>query len=134
VIETDADASRLNAQSQSPEMVSIFGLKQAEDVAAEAGLSRDPYRQALHSGLAKPLFFLAMVIVASTICLRFGRFGRYETMVLGGMIGGFLIYILVEIFDGLGGAGTLPPLAAVWVPLSVVIMGAATVLLHQEDG
>ena len=55
-------------------------------------------------------------------------------MVLGGMLGGFLLNIFVEIFDGLGASGALPTFAAVWVPLVVVILAAATVLLHQEDG
>ncbi|MEM1365960.1 MAG: LptF/LptG family permease [Pseudomonadota bacterium] len=134
VVSTDADEARLGAQAQSPDNLSLFELGEAAKIAESAGLSRAPYDQAFQTGLATPLFFLAMVIVASTISLKFGRFGRYDTMVLGGMIGGFLFYVLVEIFDGLGGAGTLPPIVAVWVPLIVVILGASTVLLHQEDG
>ncbi|MEO0636248.1 MAG: LptF/LptG family permease [Pseudomonadota bacterium] len=131
---TDADETRLGAQAQSPDRLSLFDLKEAADLAESAGLSRAPYDQAFQTALATPLFFVAMVIVASTISLKFGRFGRYDTMVLGGMIGGFLFYVLVEIFDGLGGAGALPPGVAVWVPLTVVILGAGTVLLYQEDG
>ncbi|MEN0087895.1 MAG: LptF/LptG family permease [Pseudomonadota bacterium] len=134
VMSTDADEARLGAQAQSPDRLSLFELKAAAIVAESAGLSRAPYDQAFQAGLATPVFFLAMVIVASTISLKFGRFGRYDTMVLGGMIGGFLFYVFIEIFDGLGGAGALPPVVAVWVPLAVVILGAGTVLLHQEDG
>ena len=131
---TSIDSDTLSAQATDPDLTSVFALPAAINQARKTGLATAPYIQAFHAQLAKPLFFLCMVTIASMICLRFGRFGRYDSMVLGGMLGGFLHYIFVEIFDGLGASGALPTFAAVWVPLVVVILAAATVLLHQEDG
>jgi len=75
-----------------------------------------------------------MVLLAATVSLRSFRSGGIQTMVILGMIGGLGFFLLAEVSRQIGTAGLVPPWAAVWLPIALVIMVSLTVLLHQEDG
>ena len=55
-------------------------------------------------------------------------------MVITGMLGGLGFFLLAEVSRQIGVAGLVPPWAAVWLPILLVILISLTVLLHQEDG
>ena len=55
-------------------------------------------------------------------------------MVLGGMLSGFLLYIMSKLTDDLSKAELITPLVAAWMPAAVGAMTGFVALLHLEDG
>lgn len=114
--------------------LSFWELPTLIEVAEKAGLSPYRYQIQYQLLLSRPLLLAAMVLLGATVSLRSFRSGRIQTMVVAGMLGGIGFFLMVEVSRQIGMAGLVPPWAAVWVPVAVASLLAATVLLHQEDG
>ncbi len=99
-----------------------------------AGLDSTGFRLQFQSLLARPLLFIAMVLIAAAFSLRFFRFGGIAKMVGGGVGAGFVLYVATKFVGDLGGAGLLSAPVAAWSPAVVASMLGALALLHQEDG
>jgi lipopolysaccharide export system permease protein len=84
--------------------------------------------------LARPFFLVAMVLLAAAVSLRFFRFGGVQKMVLGGMLAGFLLYVMAKVTDDLSKAELMHPAAAAWFPVLVGGVAGLVILLYQEDG
>jgi lipopolysaccharide export system permease protein len=117
-----------------PDSVPFWDLPSLCAAAETAGLDGTRYRLQFHLLLARPLLFIAMVLIAAAFSLRFFRFGGIEKMVSGGVGAGFVLYVAVKFVGDLGGAGLLSPLVAAWSPAVVASLLGAFALLHQEDG
>ena len=117
-----------------PDSVPFWDLPSLRAAAEMAGLDATRYRLQYHMLLARPLLFIAMVLIAAAFSLRFFRFGGIEKMVSGGVGAGFVLYVAVKFVGDLGGAGLLSPLAAAWSPAVVASLLGAFALLNQEDG
>jgi lipopolysaccharide export system permease protein len=117
-----------------PETVPFWQLSSYIQLAENAGLAAAAYRLQYYQLLVQPLYFAAMVLLAAAVSLRFFRFGGVQKMVLGGVAGGFFLYVLAKVTGDLSKAGLMPPLAAAALP---ALLGGATgimALLYQEDG
>ncbi|MCB1520733.1 MAG: LPS export ABC transporter permease LptG [Hyphomicrobiaceae bacterium] len=114
--------------------VSFWELPDLIEIAEKAALSTTRLKIQYETLLVRPLFCVAMVLLAATVSLKSFRSGGIQTMVLTGMIGGFGFFLLAEISRQLGIAGLAPPWAAVWFPVLLTIFASLTVLMHQEDG
>jgi lipopolysaccharide export system permease protein len=114
--------------------VSFWELPGLIEVAEKAKLSTARLEVQYELLLSRPILCLAMVLLAATVSLRSFRSGGIQTMVLTGMIGGFGFFLLAEVSRQIGVAGFVPPWAAVWLPVLLLILVTSTVLLHQEDG
>jgi len=117
-----------------PDSVPFWDLPSLRAAAETAGLDGTRYRLQFQMLLARPLLFIAMVLIAAAFSLRFFRFGGIEKMVSGGVGAGFVLYVAVKFVGDLGGAGLLSPLAAAWSPAVVASLLGASALLSQEDG
>jgi len=117
-----------------PDSVPFWDLPSLGAAAGAAGLDGTRYRLRFHMLLARPLLFIAMVLIATAFSLRFFRFGGIEKMVAGGVGAGFVLYAAVKFVGDLGGAGLLSPLVAAWSPAVVASLLGAFALLNQEDG
>lgn len=114
--------------------VSFWDLPGLIEVAEKAKLSAHRLRVQYEMLLARPLLCIAMVFLAATVSLRSFRSGGIQTMVISGMVGGFGFFLAAEVSRQIGVAGFVPPWAAVWLPIVLLILLTTTVLLHQEDG
>jgi lipopolysaccharide export system permease protein len=114
--------------------LSVFELPGLIEVAEKAGLSAARYRVQYELLLSRPFLLVAMVLLGATVSLRSFRFGRIQTMVVTGMIGGFGFFLLAEVSRQIGSAGLVPAFVAAWLPVVLGIFLSLTVLLHQEDG
>lgn len=117
-----------------PDGISFWKLKETAERVEKSGTNGKPYRVQYYSLTALPLFLLAMVIVAATVCLRFVRFGQVGRMILGGILSGFVLYTITSLVTALGSNGVVPPALAAWAPGFVATLFGMSVLLHQEDG
>ena len=117
-----------------PESVPFWDLPDVRDRTERAGLDATAYALQYQKLLARPLLFIAMVLVAASFSLRFFRFGGVARMVAGGVASGFVLYVATKLVGDLGGAGLLSTQVAAWSPAIVGSMLGSLVLLYQEDG
>lgn len=87
-----------------------------------------------HSLTALPALLVAMTLIAATVSLRFARFGHSSAAVLGGIVAGFLLYVVTAMAEALGGAGIIAPVISAWMPVIAASFFGVTFLLHKEDG
>ncbi len=117
-----------------PESISFWNLPRFIELAHRAGLPAYRYALQYQTLLARPLLLAAMVLIAAAVSLRFSRFGGLGRMILGGILAGFVLYVLSQLTRDLGGAGIIPPIIAAWSPGIVATLMGFSILLHREDG
>ncbi len=120
--------------SAKPDAISFWKLRETSKRVEKSGTNGRPYMVQFHSLTALPLFLLAMVIVAATVCLRFVRFGQVGRMIMGGILSGFVLYTITSLITALGSNGVVTPALAAWAPGLVATLFGMSILLHQEDG
>ncbi|MEZ5839296.1 MAG: LPS export ABC transporter permease LptG [Hyphomicrobiales bacterium] len=134
VVATYLTPTQVRESFASPDTVSVWQLPDYIALAERAGLSATKFRLQFQSLLARPALLAAMVLIAATVSLRVFRFGNIGRMILGGVVAGFLLYVLSELAEDFGSAGIVHPAIAAWAPAIVAALFGATVLLYQEDG
>lgn len=134
LLATNLVASQVRQTFTPPESVSFWQLGSTIARAESAGLDATRYRLQHAVLLARPLLFVAMVLLAASVSLRFFRFGGVAKMVGGGVAAGFVLYVVTEIMRDLGSAGLVGPAVAAWLPAVVGSLLGTLALLYHEDG
>lgn len=117
-----------------PETVAFYELSKKISVAKSFGVSTKALETQFHSMLSLPFLLVAMTLIAATVSLKFSRFNQSRSVILGGIISGFVLYVVTVLVKAFGSSGVVPPFVAAWVPVVVATALGATILLHQEDG
>lgn len=131
---TNLTREQVSENFATPESVPFWELPHYIKTAEHVGLAGAAYRLQFQKLLAKPFLLGAIVFLASAVSLRFFRFGGVQKMILGGILAGFLLYVLSKIADDMTTAGLMPPVAAAWVGVLAAAVVGVTALLYQEDG
>lgn len=134
LIKTNLQAEFIEETFASADSVSFFELPGKIDAANSFGLKANAYAMKLHQLIALPALLVAMTLIAAMVSLTFVRFGQSLYSILGGILCGFLLYVVSELITAFGEAGSVPPIVAAWVPVIVASTIGTTVLLHKEDG
>jgi lipopolysaccharide export system permease protein len=134
LIASTLDPGQVRQRFTPPESVPFWQLAPTIARTERAGLDATRYRLQYDVLMARPLLFVAMVLVAATVSLRFFRFGGVGRLVLGGVAAGFLLYVARQVMEGLGAAGIVAPTVAAWFPAVVGGLLGTLTLLYQEDG
>lgn len=117
-----------------PETVAFYELSRKIAVAKSFGVSTKALETQFHSLLSLPFLLVAMTLIAATVSLKFSRFNQSRSVILGGILSGFVLYVVTVLVKAFGSSGVVPPFVAAWVPVVVAMALGATILLHQEDG
>ncbi len=125
---------RIRESFGTPAAVSIYELPQFIRQLEQAGFSPRRHKVWLQSELARPLFLVAMVLVASAFTMRHTRFGGTGVAVLSAVLLGFGLYFIRSFAQILGENGQIPIYLAAWAPPVAAILLALGILLHAEDG
>jgi len=133
-IASSLDADQVRQAFTPPESVPLWQLPQVIERTEKAGLDATAYRLQLDVLIARPMLFVAMVLVAASFSLRFFRFGGVAKMVLSGVVAGFVLYVATELMQDLGGSGMLGTAVAAWFPAVTGALLGVLALLYQEDG
>jgi lipopolysaccharide export system permease protein len=134
LLATDLTPEQLATATAPPQGAPFWSLLELGEKTADAGLDPTGYILQFQTLLARPLLLVAMVLVAASFSLRFFRMGGIARTVSGGVVAGFVLYIVTKLFSDLGGAGVISPLVAAWSPALVGSMLGAVSLLYSEDG
>jgi len=133
-LKTYLTTTQVRESFATPDTVPFWQLPSYIRLAENFGLAAAGYRMQYYQLLAQPFYLAAMVLLAAAVSLRLFRFGGVQKMVLGGICGGFLLYVLSKITVDLSKAGLMPPLAAAALPPCVGGLTGLLTLLYQEDG
>ncbi|WP_227269443.1 LPS export ABC transporter permease LptG [Roseobacter weihaiensis] len=117
-----------------PNTISIWDLPDFIRQLDQAGFSSLQHRVWFQSEIARPLFLVAMVLVASAFTMRHTRFGGTGLSVLAAVLLGFALYFVRSFAMILGENGQLPVYLAAWAPPVASVLLAFGPLLHAEDG
>lgn len=117
-----------------PSSISIWNLPGYIGQLEEAGFSARRHAVWLQMELARPLFLMAMVLIASAFTMRHTRFGRTGIAVLTSIMLGFGLYYIRNFAQILGENGQIPIMLAAWAPPVASVLLALGLLLHMEDG
>ena len=117
-----------------PETIGFFDLSNRIAAAKSFGISTKALETQFNSLLSQPLLLVAMTLIAATVSLKFSRFNQSRSVILGGILSGFVLYVLTVLVKAFGSSGVVPPFVAAWIPVVVALAFGATILLHQEDG
>ena len=114
-----------------PETIPFFELPRKMQAARSFGLSANGFAMQFHSLIALPMLLVAMTLIAATVSMRFARMGQSATMILGGVVAGFLLYVVSVLVKAFGTAGFVPPFVAAWIPVVVAMFFGVTFLFVQ---
>lgn len=117
-----------------PSNISIWKLPDYIQQLETSGFSARRHTVWLQMELARPIFLLAMVLVASAFTMQHTRFGRTGISVLSAILLGFTLYYIRNFSQILGENGQIPITLAAWAPPVASILLALGILLHMEDG
>jgi lipopolysaccharide export system permease protein len=134
IVPSSLTLERIRESIGEPNAVSIWDMptfiKQLED----AGFSARRHRVWFQSELARPLFLVSMVLVASAFTMRHTRFGGTGVAVLTAVLLGFGLYFIRSFAQILGETGQIPIILAAWATPVASVLLAMGLLLHAEDG
>ncbi len=133
-VETNLTPRKIEESFASPETMSFWELPGFIRLLGESGFSTQRHRLYFDALLARPFLLAAMVLIAATFSLRMQRRGGTALMIAGGILSGFLLYLLSEFVFALGLSSTIPVNLAAWTPAGVSWLIGVSMLLHLEDG
>ena len=134
ILPVEISKSQLQTNQTTANGVSFWDLQEQARRVGKAGKNTLPFLTRYQSLLAEPLLFVAMVLLAATVSLRFARFGINGKAILTGILAGFVLYVTSKLLVTFGSNGLVPPVLAAWSAAVVASLIGITVLLHQEDG
>ncbi len=133
-VRTNLKQEYLQESLELPENVAFLDLSRKIEISRSFGISTKALETQFHSLLSLPILLVAMTLIAATVSLKFSRFAQSRSMILGGIVSGFVLYVVSVLVKAFGSSGAIPPFVAVWIPVVVATAVGATILLHQEDG
>ncbi|EJF86692.1 LPS export ABC transporter permease LptG [Bartonella rattimassiliensis] len=132
-IKTNLKPEFLTERLTNPATISFYQLPKKIMIARSFGYSANNFDMYLQSLIALPALLVAMTLIAATVSLNFTRSGQSKTLILGGVIAGFILYVIFVLVQAFGNAGYIPPIIAAWTPVVIALFLGIFFLLHKED-
>jgi lipopolysaccharide export system permease protein len=107
------------------------GLIHQNDI---SGFSSTAYRLKLQQLLSTPLMFAGMSLLGAVFCLRLMRLGGMTQLVVSGVVLGFIVFFVNQLFSSMGKAEIIPVFLAGWTPAILALLTGMTLLVYTEDG
>ncbi len=133
-VATNLTPELIQERLQRPETIAFYDLPKKIAVARALGVTGDGLAMQFYSVLALPALVTVMTLIAATVSLKFVRFGQSATVVLGGVLAGFVLYVVSVLVKAFGSSGLVPPYLAAWFPVAMAFLFGVAFLLHREDG
>ncbi len=131
---TTLTPNRIRETLISTDGLSVWQMPQIIRQLGDAGFATTRHRVLFHAELARPVFLVAMMLVAAAYTMRHARFGGTGIAVLTAVLIGFGLYFLRNFAQILGENGQIPPALAAWaIPVSAIMLSLG-LLLQAEDG
>ncbi len=123
---------QLNRAQPQPRFLSMSQLTELANRLEKEGYDATTFWVALHRKLANPVTTLSAILLAFPFSFRLHRYGGGAPAMLLGLIGGFALFVVVDLSTALGDGGRLPPFMAAWAPV-VFFSGLGGFLLMRIE-
>ena len=133
-IPTSLKREQIIDQFGDPSTISVWSLLEFIEQLERAGFSAKRYSVWLQSELAKPIFFLAMMLISAAFCMRQNRVRGTSLNVLMAVLVGFLLFYSKNFVLILGTNGQLPVFIAAWGPSFAALFISLGLFLNREEG
>ncbi|APZ54572.1 LPS export ABC transporter permease LptG [Salipiger abyssi] len=133
-IESDLTQDGIRDRFGKPSAIAIWDLPAFIGGLEQAGFSARRHVVWFQMELARPVFLIAMVLVAAGFTMRPARLGRTGLHVLAAVLLGFGLYYVRNFAQIMGENGQLPPILAAWIPPVASLLLALGLVLQMEDG
>ena len=117
-----------------PEYISLWDLPKFIAQLEQAGFSARRYAVWYQMELSRPLFLVALVLIAAAFTMRHARLSNTSLSVLTSIMLGFGLYYIRNFAQILGESGQISIMLAAWAPPVASFLLALGILLHMEDG
>jgi len=134
IVSTYLTRTQIEDSIGTAENISFWELPKFIEIAEKAGLPAKQYRLQYQTLLSRPLWMVAMVLLAATCSLQSFRFGNVQKKIFFGLISGFVLFVFAQMSRNMGLSGHTSAILAAWGPATIACLVAASVLIHQEDG
>ncbi len=124
---------RIRSSFGTPFVVPIWELPAYIKQLEIAGFSARRHVVWLQMELAKPLFLVAMVLVAAGFTMGHSRMGKTGVSVLAAVLLGFGLYYVRNFAQILGENGQVEPMLAAWAPPVASVFLALGLILQREE-
>ncbi|WP_120501604.1 LPS export ABC transporter permease LptG [Roseovarius sp. EL26] len=117
-----------------PEYIPIWDLPAFITHLEQAGFTARRYAVWFQMELARPVFFMALVMISAAYTMRHTRLANTGISVLTAIMLGFTLHYIRNFAQILGENGQIPIMLAAWAPPIASVLLAFGILLHKEDG
>ncbi len=105
---TQLTPHKIEESFASPDTMSFWELPSFIALLEQSGFPAQRHRLHYNVLLARPFLLCAMVLVAAIFSLRMQRRGGAIAMIVGGVVAGFLLYVLSDVVFALGISAKVP--------------------------
>ncbi|MCF6197794.1 MAG: LPS export ABC transporter permease LptG [Hyphomicrobiaceae bacterium] len=134
IVSTYLTKTQIQDSIGAAENISFWDLPKFIKIAEKAGLPAKQYRLQYQTLLSRPLWMIAMVMLAATCSLQSFRFGNVQKLIFFGLMAGFVFFVFAQMSRNMGLSGHTSTILAAWGPAAIACLLATSVLIHQEDG
>ena len=131
---TPLTAGEIEESFAAPETIPFWRLATFIQTMESTGFDATALKIHMQSLLSRPLMFAAMILLAASVSLRPPRQWGTSTLIVTGVIMGFVIFFLSSFLQALGASGQLPPLISAWVAPSICLLLGMLAMMTFEDG
>ena len=117
-----------------PRVISIYSIKQFISRLETSGYTATRHKLFLLTELSRPIFFMAMLLIAAMFLLRTESGSSRGVNIFMCLFVGFLLFSIQKLFESFALAEQIPLLLVAFGPSTFAILILLGVLLHIEDG
>lgn len=134
ILPTKLTPAEIEESFAAPQTMSFWHLPSFISTMETMGFDSARLRMHFQTLLARPVFFAAMVMLAAIVALRPPRDNSTFTMIVFGVIIGFVVFFTASFLKALGVSHQIPVLLSAWsTPVICLLLGSGA-LLQMEDG
>jgi lipopolysaccharide export system permease protein len=131
---TDLTAGELKESFAAPETISFWKLPGYIKILDQTGIDSTSLRIYYQNLLAEPLLFMAMILLAASVSLRPPRLRGASTLIMGGVMIGFVVFFASSFLQALGASQQIPIMVSAWFPAIICFLLGIGALMVLEDG
>lgn len=132
--ETTLDYETLSSLALHPRDNSAWRTARLLQASGAGAHPRYVYEFWFHKKLSAPVTTALLVLMLAPLAPFFLRMGNTHHVLLFGLAGGFIFFVVDAVLVGMGTDGIIPPLLAAWGPAYLLILGMTGALLMQFRG
>ena len=124
----------LESSFASPETISFWQLPDYIKIMERTGFDSTPLKIHFQSLMAKPLLFIALILLAASVSLKPQRVRGTSFLVFSGIIIGFVIFFMSSFLEALGASAQMPIYIVAWFPAVISLLLGVGAMMVLEDG